>query len=250
MKFANDSQRKALFARLNSFSSVNLSVGNRFALYYDKGRVRSTEYPQIDFKLESNMEPHVGMTDEEEALKVLGAVPEEYWAGVGVVQTKLKPYFRGKGGHYRPAASEESADEVLSWKLFQEGVMGDEAKEKISKLKELPEYKRAMEKVSERTPLVMISHFRGMGSETPRIVAHELGHHMDHEARELGRYDKAFVEPVADYAANIIVDGVVRKKYHPHARDFGIQQAEYAIALKEATTPSYEELEEYAGDIE
>jgi hypothetical protein len=71
---------------------------------------------------------------------------------------------------------------------------------------------------------------------------------MDYEDRELGRYNKAHVEPVADYAANIIVDGVVRKKYAPRIRDYAIEQAGHAIALKEARTPSYDELLRYANE--
>ena len=244
MRFRSDEQRKAVFSNLFCRGS------NRFALYVDPSskRVRSSEYPEVDFKLETDYRPGVDSVTLDEALQVLGTSPEEYWSGVNVGQVKLKPSLRGKGGHYRPAATEESADEVLRWKLFQEGVMGEEAKEKVEKLKDLDAYKEALGRAKERTPLIMISHFRGMGSETPRIVAHELGHHMDYEARELGRYNKAHVEPTADYAANIISGGVVRKKYKPVIKDVGIQHAEYAIALKEAKTPSYEDLLKYADE--
>jgi hypothetical protein len=97
------------------------------------------------------------------------------------------------------------------------------------------------------TPAVRIHHFRGMGSNTPRVLAHELGHHIDAETREERSSHK---EPIADAIADITYGGKTWRKYPPRWKEHAVEHAEYAVALKEAKTPSFEELSRYTGENE
>jgi len=244
VKFANDKQRRGFFARLNKFS-----------LYYDddSGRVRSTEFPGVDFKLKTDYKSGVDSISSEEALKVLSSSPEEYFSGVETVEVDLKPMNRGRLGTYTQHLDKERLNKAIEdidrryeW-LTKEYNVHDP-----TRLDFLAEHKsnaydrlaRTEEKQVD-TPVVKIHHFRGLGSQTPRILAHELGHHIDAETREERSSHK---EPIADSIADITYGGKTWRKYPKRWKEASEEQAEYAVALKEEKTPSFGELLKYADE--
>jgi hypothetical protein len=224
MRFSSDAQRRAVFSNLNKLS-----------LYIDKntGRLRSTEYPQVDVKMDSKV-------DVEDIIPLLEDVGEENIAGLSKLEvvTRKKPI--GLGGTFKRATTEEDLIERIEQErnFFKESIKDwDRHEYKFDeKAKELLRKKK---KERPDRPLIRI---RMVGDEDVdrAVVAHEVGHHVDTEAG--GKRDP-YVELPAEAMEEVVIgDWVNRKKRREREKEYGRQRIEEAIAIQEAKTPSYEEL--------
>ena len=235
MRFSSDKQRKAAFA-------------NMMSLYYDpeSKRIRSTEYPQVDFKLVTR--PGV---DREEFLDRIEEF-EPYFGGIERFDLKRKSVPRGRLGTYYKRLTDddyntliEHAEDKKRFLIDEVGVdpsLVDQAADRyIGDLDKRMEAERPRVIVSQVGDLGWGEYYGGR-----RTLAHELGHHADFEDRGKGYA----TEPVADSIAEELT-GVRSKRKYPKSRiEFGKEQAEYAIALQKEKTPSFEELESYVGEDE
>jgi len=241
MKFKSDSQRKAVFS--NMFSRYN-----GFSLYYDEGsgRVRSTDYPSVDFALETNLGTGSSKTDINKALDILGSTPDEYYDGLNKVNVKLTKGKRGTSGMYYGSVDDidRRRDYALDrYKYLKENYNFDEDKLNNSLRKTMNKLDR-IEGGSDERPRITIRHME-YGS-TPWVLAHEIGHHLDYEVEK----PKDVKEPVAEAVAEIIYGSRSLRAFPKSQREIGKDRAEYAIALKEAKVDSYDDILKYIGEDE
>jgi hypothetical protein len=245
LKFKSDSQRKAVFSRMN-----------RFALYVDDKtkRVRSDVYPQVDMTIK----PIRG----ESLSDVVSRVDrfEPYLGGVKNIKYGIYG-IRGASGTYKRDPSEDLYDDSFEdnpgiGNLYNDAYINMLVDK--SELKNLPTITiRKMvgrqRRNRETGAIVDIDENR----EADATLAHEIGHHLDFTSRTIP-FKGAMMggmpndEVSADAIAIELYPGYdSSRRFNKLADDEkvrGIQQAEYAIALKEQRTPSFKELAKYAGE--
>lgn len=256
MRFSSDRQRRAVFANI-------FSKSNRFALYVDdkSKRIRSTEYPSIDFKVipKDTLLPETV----ENINKSSDVLPESDFSGLETLNFVDKIRFFD---HENPFKSIYASGAYLG-----RGMAGRDFDGLISRTYAVPvdKYERYANKAygyDHNTPnaeKVLVDDYvklrREYAANAPIIridrktrdqvgtLAHELGHHI---VADSGYIPVGGVQEGAAilYASELGVDDIQKLK---DVESVDIEEIEdllgYSKSLHELKNPSYKKLTKYTG---